>query len=170
MHFITIDMLLGGLLLLSNIAAATNYTLSTPLEIRAANGAPNINCDLFKNEVDCTGLDRGQCALRSDASSSIIQAQTCEKDDDKKRCCDGRNVIPFTSGVFYTGYMRACGPDYQLKKSDRPNHKWLSCDELKNLNYSGMDKNLQDLRSWETAGCAQASPLPPPQSLIPNPP
>ncbi|KJK89723.1 hypothetical protein H633G_06468 [Metarhizium anisopliae BRIP 53284] len=85
------------------------------------------------------------------------QAEICKANENKKKCCDDRSRIPFDAGYFYTGYMRACAPEYELKIGERPQHKWISCQELNDMEYGSMEKRLAVLHNWEQAGCQQLS-------------
>ncbi|POR33690.1 Uncharacterized protein TPAR_06084 [Tolypocladium paradoxum] len=177
MRFRTSFVLSAGLLLLrGSVTHASGF--SRALDIRAdktpAGTIRTINCDLLKGEVKCTGLSFNKCALRGWEAAGCkqvsitmlftafysflrgFQSAICKDDANKKICCDNRNRIPFDAGPHYTGYMRACAPEYQLKSGDRPQHKFFTCKQLHYLNYSGMDKRLIAFHSWEQAGCRQA--------------
>ncbi|KHO00995.1 uncharacterized protein MAM_01773 [Metarhizium album ARSEF 1941] len=115
---------------------------------------PAIDCEKLKN-LSCTGLNRAKCTLRA-WEQGCHQATICKDSKNKKKCCDSRDRIPFDAGYFYTGYMRACAPEYELKMGDRPQHKWFTCHELDTMNYAAMEKRMTALHNWEQAGCKQA--------------
>ncbi|KZZ96619.1 hypothetical protein AAL_03848 [Moelleriella libera RCEF 2490] len=112
----------------------------------------SINCQLLLRQggVNCARLSPKTCQLvrwlyaqKECAMSSGTGA---------KRCCDGADNLPFGAGVYYTGYMRACAPQYQLQRFDRPVFRDRKC--TADYNCDGhMSQELCDMRRWESAGC-----------------
>ncbi|KAH0592659.1 hypothetical protein MHUMG1_09652 [Metarhizium humberi] len=117
-----------------------------------------INCtEMLKNgnRIDCRGLDRKGCTLRSwEYAAPECQGKTGAE---AKKCADDRDVLPFGAGVFYTGYMRAAVPQYPLQKTDEPVFKELSCDKLNPFDCTGINKYMCQYRSWQAGGCIQAA-------------
>ncbi|KAJ3481028.1 hypothetical protein NLG97_g7924 [Lecanicillium saksenae] len=113
-----------------------------------------INCELLlrQNTVNCSGLSAKTCDL---ISWLYAQSECGQKSGaEAKKCCDNAERLPFGAGVYYTGYMRACAPQYRLKRFDRPDFIDRPC----SADYGcgdGLSKGLCDMRSWENAGCQQ---------------
>ncbi|KAF4455119.1 hypothetical protein F53441_2484 [Fusarium austroafricanum] len=121
-----------------------------------------INCAfLLENDsVDCTGLHRKTCDLvgwlHAGCKMVAIWQSKCAKSSgaEAKKCCDDAERLPFGGGVYYTGYLRACAPQYQIKRFDRPDFIDRPCSADYRCGLD-MNKRLCDMRDWEKAGCQQ---------------
>ncbi|KAK2589696.1 hypothetical protein QQS21_012621 [Conoideocrella luteorostrata] len=118
----------------------------------------SINCELLlkQNTVNCSGLSAKTCDLVTWMYAGCKKQAKCAGATgvNAKKCCDDADRLPFGAGVYYTGYMRACAPQYRLKRFDRPDFIDRPC----SADYGcgdGMGKGLCDMRSWENAGCQQ---------------
>ncbi|KJZ72321.1 hypothetical protein HIM_08247 [Hirsutella minnesotensis 3608] len=123
---------------------------------RAPQQKPLVNCDLLlsKPAVQCTGLKKRTCNLLTWLYAGCTKARECADKTgvEAKKCCDNRDVLPFGGGTYYTGYMRACAPQYDLKRLDRPVFTRMECPKLESFTCEyWMGRHYCDLRDWERA-------------------
>ncbi|KAJ6786412.1 hypothetical protein PWT90_04034 [Aphanocladium album] len=131
-----------------NAIDAGDKPAASPSAGKAPAKAKGINCDLLlrQDTVNCTGLSAKTCDL--------ISWMYAKSGAEAKTCCDNAERLPFGAGVYYTGYMRACAPQYQLKRFDRPAFIDRPCSANRDCTF-GLSKGLCDMYSWENAGCQQ---------------
>ncbi|PHH64925.1 hypothetical protein CDD81_3782 [Ophiocordyceps australis] len=136
--------------------ALSSCAKSTTVGATLMLGPQLVDCDfvLAQPYVDCGMMDSQMCALRSWIRAGCRKGRECVGEKNVKKCCDGRRLLPFGAGVFYTGYMRACAPGYKLRAGQGPEFARLECNEVESFVCPiGANRYFCDMRNWEKAGC-----------------